>query len=284
MLELLAQASQPIHSIVYTAADALPPRLFERVAPWSLTAAALAFAIAIGEAIVAWRRRRKPWPDSFEHLATHSRPPIWMMAAVTLLSLIALAPCIESLGHSPALRAALVALACATVGQRSGILAFNELALLVAWGGCIALGVVLVGESDAGSSLVIGIPTLQMLILAIYWSRQLRDGVGWTTAGRLAPSARALAVIGSLILMLGGFIWHPNSAAGREIQPAWIVFGVFDLGSYEPRTRYAGMFAVVLIALLALFVFDFVRNRRLASLMGLTMCGVTAVVCARAFS
>jgi len=160
----------------------------------ALSASIIALVIVIGCVVVRWWRLRRGWRNEPQHPV--SVPP-WPAAIGWVAGLAGVVAALLGLRRTNSLVAAaslsIASLACLIAGhvRRSldlgqlglGLLGLAIVAAACWWSGGMLCGL-LVGIAVAGG---------YMLWLARFWQQQLRDGVAWTTAGRLIPIARGMS-------------------------------------------------------------------------------------------
>jgi len=178
------------------ATDAFRGAWMRPAAEVALYSGLCALLAALAAAGWRWRARRAIWLAAPEQ-AVGERPAGGTVAAlvVALSGVSVLAGGFAGpVGLVPVGMAA-AALGTLTAGHRRGSVAVGEFGLLLA-GLAVVYGA---GRWLPGRSVdeTLGgtLAALWMLWLARFWQQQLHDGRPWTTAGRLIPSARRLAVV-----------------------------------------------------------------------------------------
>lgn len=167
---------------------------------WGL-AGVVAFVVALAELWRRWQSRRAAWLTEPEHLLARLALPRWISMAICVLGVLAFT--VASIGSTVLTTGtlALATIGVLTVGHLSGRLLVSELGLALAAATLAAVVVLFAGPAALPAATALA--GLWMMWLARFWHQQLVDGVPWTTAGRLIPSARrigATAAFATLIL------------------------------------------------------------------------------------
>lgn len=208
-------------------------------------AAALALLVVVGKVVLRWWRRRHQWLEDPQRVA---RAPLASDRLFTLLVGVSLLVGIGGvLLREAALAPSAVLLAaatCLTIGHLRGWLLAGEVGLILVGESIVVGSLAWLRPGWAGALFGLGLAGIYLLWLARFWDQQLEDGVPWTTAGRLIPSARRLAYAagaGAVAATVGGF-----GSGDSQVQPGWL----------------AAITAVVLLGSMVLLVRDAYEHRR----------------------
>lgn len=172
--------------------------------------AVVALLVSIWLALQGWRHCRRVWLTDPVQLLDEPRPSSLL---VSLVFLLALAGAWFSMGAAgtwvAALAGFLAGISACVAGHVAGRWWSAGIGLWI-----IALGWALLfraGGWPGAFGLVLA--SAFLLWMANFWHQQLRDGVPWTTAGRLIPWARAgsalLAAITTGVLLRSSPEWWP---------------------------------------------------------------------------
>jgi hypothetical protein len=242
------------------------------LAPVALLAA---FAVGITlfvHGLAHWRVRSRHGLEEPERLSAPIGRPRARFAAAFAVSII-VGMLFTFMVRSPLapLACAAAALSCFTVAHRRGPRAAGDAGMLLtlltvttivtSW---LSMGGGVAARPDqtillAGAGVALG--GLHALWLARFWRQQLHDGVAWTTAGRLIPTARRIAqaasvgsaiLIGaSLLLARPGFSWTALAAGLLVMLLALrLLRDTATHGPSEPSGAYCAWPAVAVAGLL----------------------------------
>lgn len=199
-----------------------------------LLAGAGALLLALASVIGRWRARRAAWLRG-EPLQPSTPYQAIEWLPVTLLAYLAWATALRGLGMDGS---ALVALLAAGAGFTLGHAAQRGELL---WIGLLSVPTAITGTTAwiwpdaAGLTAGLGFATVHYAWLSRFWRQQLDDGRAWTTAGRLIPAVRAIAVTLAWLTLIAGLTapleFHsPAAIAFSTAAPALAAFCLGRLG------------------------------------------------------
>lgn len=201
---MLVAALHPICRLIAVAAAVR--LVFSISAPSSLYwilqgAGPILLAGAVFEIYLRWRFRRRVWLSDSDQLLRTRTISTWQLIFVWVLAAALGVGVLEGGGSI----LSVTALACSAIG----LLTFGHLAASPATGeaglalaaATLAAAVVLFAGLGALPA-AMALAGLWMMWLARFWNQQLLDGVPWTTAGRLIPSARRIGAAAAFALLL----------------------------------------------------------------------------------
>ena len=178
-----------------------------------LATSGAALAVAIAASLAGWWRRRSVWltnPEALLAPAGRGWTTVLVVLALSAASIVAAA--VGHGGFGPPVAAVLAGLACLTAGHLCSALWLAEFGLFA-----VAASIPLAGRPFGAAGMFIGLAIAGAwgLWLARFWAQQLLDGQPWTTAGRLIPAARRLAVAAAVAMLAHSLVTYPleNGAA-----------------------------------------------------------------------
>lgn len=169
---------------------------------WVMQGAGLVLlAGALVEIYLRWRFRRSVWLHDPDQLVRERRIPTWQLVFFWILAAALAVGVLEGGISVPGvISLALGAIGVLTLGHLAGSQATGEAGLALAAATLAALIVLFAGPGALPAATALA--GLWMMWLARFWNQQLLDGVPWTTAGRLIPSARRIGATAACALLL----------------------------------------------------------------------------------
>lgn len=169
---------------------------------WLMQAAGpVLVAGALIEIYLRWRFRRNAWLGDSDQLLQTRTIRTWRLIVAWILAAVLAVGVLD--GGVSIL--SVIALACGAVG----LLSYGHLAASPATGeagltlaAATLAAVVILFAGPAALPAATALAGLWMMWLARFWHQQLLDGVPWTTAGRLIPSARRIGAAAAFATLL----------------------------------------------------------------------------------
>lgn len=209
-------------------------------AAWAIDAAAIgALALVLATVLTDWWVRRRIWLSE-PHRLTEPRPARSGIHAVTVIACVPVG--IAGLARPDAwttvIALVIAAIACMTTGHTRRWPGASATGLALLAGGVAALLVHWGWTGSLGSMFAVAVASGTMLWLARFWQQQLRDGVAWTTTGRMIGSARWLSAGGSLVLVWLAFGSQHDAVTASPTAIALVVLAVLGLGLVQLRDAH----------------------------------------------
>ncbi|GMU81928.1 MAG: hypothetical protein AMXMBFR47_17990 [Planctomycetota bacterium] len=155
---------------------------------------------ALIEIYLRWRFRRNVWLGDSDQLLQTRTIRTWRLIVAWILAAVLAVGVLE--GGVSIL--SVIALACGAVG----LLSYGHLAVSPATGeagltlaAATLAAVVILIAGPAALPAATALAGLWMMWLARFWHQQLLDGLPWTTAGRLIPTARRVGATAAFVML-----------------------------------------------------------------------------------
>jgi len=197
-------------------------------AAWAIDGVAFgALALVLAVVLSDWWVRRRVWLSE-PHRLTEPRPARNAIHAVTVAAcvLVGVAGIARPDAWTTTIALLIAAIACMTTGHIRRWSAASAVGLALLAGGVASLFVNCGWTGRLGSMFAVAVASGYMLWLARFWQQQLRDGLAWTTTGRMISAARWLSAGGALLLAWLAFAPTADAVNGFTMGPTGIALVV----------------------------------------------------------